>query len=385
MKAYRWHKRVTVIAVGTSMLAAVSTGALAASSGSNAPPRPAGATPLPTASELLAKYAQTQDRLTASFILQEECAAQVSVSTKGRPEYQKGRIYKESSKREMRFDGTRYFSYEKKWGDTPSPFGPSTEAQASLGYRLRDERAYYDYGYAPRNPKTRRQLGSLTLQLGPPSSSGVLKSGSPEIRGIFWGTYERLDRELANAPSLAVLPQMQVVNGSLCHVISGKANDSEYTLWIDPNHDFNLARVVIKRAYWSINPPQRYNPPLEPGSSQLELKNVRFGKAGGVWAPFEADYWYTHSTRGGDYVSESRHTKIASYILNPDHDRLGSFKPDFIPNGAEVFYVAKPGRGASYTPATWRDGKAVDARGKVVFDSGQKFADPVSTIPASRK
>jgi hypothetical protein len=71
--------------------------------------------------------------------------------------------------------------------------------------------------------------------------------------------------------------------------------------------------------------------------------------------------------------------------LNPDHDRLGSFKTDFIKNEAVIRFVANPGPGATYTLCTWRDGKVVDAQGQVVFDSRLNRTEPNGTTPAGKK
>ena len=63
------------------------------------------------------------------------------------------------------------------------------------------------------------------------------------------------------------------------------------------------------------------------------LKNVRFEKTEEVWVPVEADMKQYQD----DQISVIKwHHKRTKMILNPDHNALGSFVPDDIPEGTKV-------------------------------------------------
>ena len=66
----------------------------------------------------------------------------------------------------------------------------------------------------------------------------------------------RIDKELEKIQNITVLPKKEVINNSECYVIMAKTNDSDYKIWINPEHGFNIARAVIERKYISADPPK---------------------------------------------------------------------------------------------------------------------------------
>ena len=88
--------------------------------------------------------------------------------------------------------------------------------------------------------------------------------------------------------------------------------------------------------------------------------------------PVEADYRRELEYVNGNYEKIYSHKKITEFIINPDHEALGSFKHDFIPNGARVRLA-----GVSGITYTWQDGK--------VFDKDGHEVDIKNLIPSSPK
>jgi len=84
----------------------------------------------------------------------------------------------------------------------------------------------------------------------------------------------------------------------------------------------------------------------------------------------------------GDFVKEDYHYKRTQIILNPDHDKLGSFAdpiledpsndPELV-NGTRVA-IDIDGRDDRALEYTWQDGKLVDDNG-VAVDMGKLRAE----------
>ena len=173
-----------------------------------------------------------------------------------------------------------------------------------------------------------------------------------------------IDKELKKADTISVRPKKEKINGSECYVIDAKDKRSKFTIWIDPEHDYNIVQVKIRRNSAG-------------DTSQLDLKNVVFKEIDGVWVPIECDYNMSHKYDSGEYLSEDHHHKITEYLINPDHESLKSFDPNrFVENGAPV-------RLNGTTNCTWQDGKVIDSYGYEVNLSTLKPPSLVGkTIPS---
>jgi len=97
------------------------------------------------------------------------------------------------------------------------------------------------------------------------------------------------------------------------------------------------------------------------------LDNVRFEKIDGVWVPMKADRGYDKIYgHPGSFSKGVTHFKRTKIVLNPDHDKLGSFdnpleNPDQDPelvNGTKVRIVGDKAR------YTWQDGKLIPDKDK---------------------
>ena len=97
------------------------------------------------------------------------------------------------------------------------------------------------------------------------------------------------------------------------------------------------------------------------------LRNVRFEKIDGMWVPMEADYGFDRRLVKGDFEKEDHHIKRTEFILNPDHEALGSFETDFIRYGASIHLIGTPG-----ILYIWQDGKVVDKDGREVEYKSKK-------------
>jgi len=320
-----------------------------------------------TVSELLDKYAVTQDKFRCSFIGKLEVCTKYEGVSRARPSMKRGQVYEMNRKIELRSDGDRLYLYQKIWGR--SSIRNTSEEEAYVGIRLWDDETFYHY----RNSLLSRTNKNGTVILSypkNPSYSWLWQRGPGRtLRGYFPGVEERIDTELRQATTISVEPQREDINGSQCYVINARTKGTkgcEFRIWIDPEHDYNIAKAIVKRDWASWGSP-KLQPKDPKGNAEVELRNVRFKKIDDVWLPVEADYRRENEYVNGDYEKDFTHLKITEFVMNPDHDALGSFKHDFIPNGARVRLAGVPG--ITYT---WKDGKVVDKQGRVIADFRKK-------------
>ncbi len=101
------------------------------------------------------------------------------------------------------------------------------------------------------------------------------------------------------------------------------------------------------------------------------LDVLQFSQVDGIWVPVDANAGF-HRTIGSPeyYMAQDIRYKRTQIILNPDHDKLGSFAhpiledpnndPELV-NGTIVSYINN--RRVEYT---WRDGRIFDDKGRAL-------------------
>jgi len=177
---------------------------------------------------------------------------------------------------------------------------------------------------------------------------------------------ERVDSIIRKADSVFVRDGMEKIGNSDCYVIEAKARTGDYTVWIDPAHSYNIAKAEVRKGPGDVLANNYVLP--ENDNIFVFLKNTRFKKIGDLWVPIEADVGMTRNLPSGKSDIQTSHYKITEITLNPDHDKLGSFVPDDIPNGARVRIFKGNSLDAIPIRYTWQDGQVVDEKGRVIID-----------------
>ena len=313
-----------------------------------------------TVQSLLDKYIQTQAKLKTSYISKGLDTTIAETSMKNFPQFKKGVKYKSFDKVELRSDSKNYYASYKHWGDNPLlPGGVERETDVTTTQMLWNGESLFQYFD---NPDPSKAALNLTCKEHIKDMKEIHtlcdgQAGGP-IRGLFYGSGVTIDKELSHADEISVRPEKEKINGSDCYVINAKTKRSEYVIWIDPNHDYNISQAAIKRNSTTANDPNIYKNP-ESGTSKLDLKNVVFKNLDGFCVPFECDFSLNVKFDNGDHLTDTHHYKTTEYLINPDHKVLRSFDPNsFIKNGAQVRII-----GNSDISYTWKDGKVVDSYG----------------------
>jgi hypothetical protein len=341
-------------------------------------------TQLPSAAELLDKYADTQDKLRSSFISKLEIDSKFEAFARDRPNIKPGRIYRKHFEMELRFDEKRSYEYLKMWGDRPGTSSVS-ETKAQHSYDLWDGQIRYQY---ITHPYKANDPGKLTLSY-ERISHWQLAQGQA-LRGYFPGASERIDTELKRASTLSVESRKDSMNGSQLYLVGGVTGGSEFQIWIDPEHGYNIAKAIVKRAWADWNRPEGRSNHSPKGHATVWLDDVNFKQVDGLWVPVAANYRRDHEYATGEYEKTQYRIIVTEFVFNPDHEKLESFRTSFIRNGAAVggYVDRNNGLQMPWDPKyCWQTGAEViaDYNGRLVrYEPEKKMFPVVKRIPELR-
>jgi hypothetical protein len=310
------------------------------------PSRHSAAAEVPKAAEILDRYAETQKKFKSHIVK----ALDVCTSS--------DRTGKHNSEEEseVRYDGKRFYLRRSNWGN----FGPDRKTSKENPYydtNLYDGKKTY-YHSQTFNGK---QPDKVCIDPEPGTRvEGIVHSSGDALQGKMYGDSQRIDAVFRDAGStVRVREKPERVRDSDCYVIEAKTNRGKYTVWIDPEHGYNIAKAQVSKSGKDMFYAQHLDevktpyPNVRIVSTGEAIKDVRFEKIGELWIPMEGTIEtaarFSDRTR---FVMTLRH-KRTEVIVNPDHDALGSFVPKF-PNGSSVRIVGVP-----RVLYTWQDGKCV--------------------------
>ncbi len=337
----------------------------------------------PSAKELLEKYAANLDKQT-SFIVKYETSGFGARNVRGSSA---GTTFSEG---EACYDGCRTANRDYTWGATDNHvLARSDRVYHSLMW---DGTAYYQYRRSAAAPETGGEIdaGMLT-RVRTRSLDEIarrLKSGekvtdlkpSPSLKdssfyrpyalgvgtefGYFTDDAQRLDRVLLDESKiLSVRPRTAKVNGVDCYVIDADTRRGKYTVWIDPKHGHQTARVAVARR---MGDEALYKPGYKlsfaDDSIDATVDYLRFQNVDGAWVAVETKHRYNRIFGGTRqfYRCHSR-VRTTSVQLNPDHEALRSFEPRDVLDGAMVYdseWWGKEGAGC----LVWRKGELIPDR-----------------------
>jgi len=193
--------------------------------------------------------------------------------------------------------------------------------------------------------------------------------GGACLDGVLPGDMRPVDTILKDADSVSARERLEPVNGIPCHVIVATTTSGRYTLWIDPEHGYNISRAeltkkgndqylgepttrVFKSLPSGVRPGASARRPKTREEISVVLDDVRFKRIDDLWVPIEAHSLMTVKLDGGKRTTVSRrHVKRTRIDLDPDFAAAKAFIPDF-PDGTEIYI--EESRGIRYR---WKDGK----------------------------
>ncbi|HUS72965.1 MAG TPA: hypothetical protein VMY06_07840 [Sedimentisphaerales bacterium] len=327
----------------------------------------------PSASELLDKYAAGQQGL-QSFIVKgkwfREGSSEQAPTMVGLPGVSRFRY---DSEFEGRFDGNRASGRTRLWGQVNPRLDVSKE-EALYQSRLWDGKTFFQYDTSSMRPagvcyivKSEKQNRERDR-----TATTIQTSGNRFELGYLPFTDDRVDSVIRNGKSKTVRNAMEQVRGSPCYVIDADTKYGKYTIWVDPQHGYNIARATIKKSPGDLL--------MQAGSYRLgegevyslSFESLRFEQREGLWIPMESESHDSRIYLGGGFEETLMCCKVSGIVLNPDHNALGSFLPDDIKDGARVSVDTAPG-----IKYTWQDGELIANVDKVAIDQIDKMADEI--------
>ncbi len=317
----------------------------------------------PTAMELVDKYAETQDKIYKSFLINFDITEYHSYSDS----YNK----KVCHSHETYFDGGRFFMSRKRWGNCvsePKTFIPKDDFMLTnwLWNSQKYGNSYLIYGHGHKKYNKSKDInksGQLSIYKNCPDrakSGGITDRADYWVRG-FYGTNDiRIDKILREAKTIVVQDQLNAIGKSKCYVIDAVTKYGKYKVWIDPEHSYNIARVIVTKGPGDLD----YARILEEGTTRSYfMRNVHFERFSDTWITVKAETGYRWDFSDGSWRKSRSEYKRIKVVLNPDFDE-NDFTLD-IPDGWVVKIGGFKGidEQAKYT---WRDGTVVDEDGNEV-------------------
>jgi hypothetical protein len=204
------------------------------------------------------------------------------------------------------------------------------------------------------------------------------------LDGVFYGDRKPIGQILEEAQSIRLRSEVESIKGADCYVIDADTPYGGYTIWIDPEHGYNIARAQMHKSDNDIfngKPMREHNPAMkhkeggrrEPIGKLKEvsfsLDNVEFEKIGDVWVPVEGDF--EHRINYGDkrIMIIRTHHKRTHVDLAPDFEAVNAFVPE-LPDGTRVFVEGM--EGIKYR---WQDGKPVVDLDEVLIQEIDSMTD----------
>ncbi len=281
-----------------------------------------------TPAELIERYSVNADHLISYRIL---CESSQEFHMDADP----NKIDMGYRRSDIRKDDTRAFWRWHQWGGVVGTSRFAPEEEATYHSILWDGRTFSNY----RAPE-KMQEGVVVFDEDPRrrevDSLRYLNVASP-LFGYYPNSFDRVDRMLREAQDISLRERTESIGGSDCFVIDAVTQHGTYTVWIDPEHGFNVARVEIHA--------DRYKGHLYLGNSiqsrhwSFVLLIHEFQKAGEAWAPVEATQKEVNTLPGMGGYSSTTHVQVTDLSANPDHDSLGSFVRDDIGDGTWGWHV----------------------------------------------
>ncbi len=276
------------------------------------------------AAELLDRYTANRDKL-KSFIVKTEERFTTKWSHSSGPNFVRWIT-------ELRTDGERIYLKVRMWDNLNADDSATPVAGDQQYVEIWNGKIYIKYYDIPTEiPNEYSKRVRVSTVERHKRSTYFTYTGVPFL-GIRYGGYERIDEVLRQADSVEVRDKLEHVGTASCYVIDAKARSGDYTVWIDPEHGYNIVKADIQ-----VGPNDSFGRRTfgDQDSETLSVKNIRFEKINGAWIPMEADLFNTSSRKNRNSVRNTIHHTITQLILNPDHEALDSFTPE-IENGTEI-------------------------------------------------
>jgi len=156
------------------------------------------------------------------------------------------------------------------------------------------------------------------------------KSSVAPLMGYYLNTIKRVDTVLREAREISLRAEREPVNDVNCHVIDAKTKYGDYTVWIDPEHGYSIARAEVSSRR---DENHFYGSSLTQRDVSFRVTILRFERIDCVWISVDGVWEMTRVLPKGTLTGGTTRVTITDIVLNPDHEALGSFVRDDVGDG----------------------------------------------------
>jgi len=145
---------------------------------------------------------------------------------------------------DLRCDGEQVFWRQYRWGGVKGTEGFTPQEDAHYLSILWDGQTYSNY-----RSRKGEEKGFIVFEDNPDVFEiNMLQYDNmvSPLQGCYQNSFERVDRVLRQSDSLFLRDEAESVNGVDCYVIEAKTNYGHYTVWIDPEHGYSIAKARVR-------------------------------------------------------------------------------------------------------------------------------------------
>lgn len=297
--------------------------------------------------QLLEKYKANRGLLKSHIIQSEELTEVIDSAYGNTPQWVR-------TIAEFRTDGNRVDSTTKRWINLSAPGDQCPDEDAGINTVIWDGKRWITF-------QQNTEQASISEKEKHKNEFVSYGYSGASLNGFFWGDKKPVENILAQSTKIDLRSQMDKVSGVNCYVIDADTTYGKYSLWIDPDHGYGIARAKVSKSGNDIVY-DRVLQQIDISDFTFSIDNVEFQKIGNGWVPISADYQVSTQYADGRIITEKTNHKRIQINPNPDFKAIGAFVPN-IPDGT---YIAIEGvDGIGYR---WLQGKPVPNIDKSFFE-----------------
>ena len=309
--------------------------------------------------ELVRSYTDTlakQQKLALKFTIKTVATSQMFIHPAGKPPDEKPRKSTQYTSGDVITDGRRVAVSKKRWGQVYR--GADLVASNPMYDRTTfDGRQMLTYERFPQ--ETDLPLGEVIIDPNPehePMLAACLTNNGLSLLGYITIHRIKIDDALRDpSAKLAVRKEPQNIGGVNCYVLDVSSKYGRGTVWLDPEHGYNMAQANFSLRTGDVFKPTN-KPITDPWESQFYWRDMTFTLVEGVWFPTQGTFECSVDCQRY-WAKGAHHLKLTEVQLNPDMDAMDAFSTAHIPDGTPCAYVYRP----SSEKYIWQDGRVIPA------------------------
>jgi len=257
-------------------------------------------------------------------------------------------------------DGRRVAVSRNEWGQISRRTARAAGNPLYSKYTFDGRQAWY-YDRDPQN--TDEPHGDLSIDPNPrhePMRAAVQTDVGLSLLGYITIHRIKIDDALRDpSAKLVVRKELENIGGVDCYVLDVSSLYGRGTVWLDPEHGYNMAQAHFSLRTGDVFKPTN-KPITDPWESQFYWKDMTFTLVDDVWFPTQGNFEYSIDCERF-WEKTAHHLKFTDLKLNPDMDAMDAFSTAHIPDGAICSYIYQHVPGVRSTPYIWQDGRVIPA------------------------